>query len=40
MGKRELVCFAQYVFQVSNDGCVALPRGAKGLSADCGCGIF
>ena len=34
MGKRELVGFL-----VSRDGCVALPRGAMGLSAVCDCGI-
>ena len=27
------------VFLVSRDGCVALPRGAMGLSAFCDCGI-
>ena len=27
MGKRELVAFAYYVFLVSRDCCVALPRG-------------
>ena len=26
-------CFAKFVFLVSCDGCVALPRGAMGLSA-------
>ena len=34
MGKRELVAFL-----VSRDCCVALPRGAKVLSAVCDCGI-
>ena len=34
MGKRELVAFL-----VSRDCCVALPRGAIGLSAVCDCGI-
>ena len=37
MGKRELV--ALFVFLVSLDGCVALPRGAMGLSVVCDCGI-
>ena len=37
MGKRELV--ALFVFLVSRDGCVALPRGAMGLSVVCDCGI-
>ena len=32
-------CFAWFVFLVSCDGCVALPRGAMGLSAVCDCGI-
>ena len=32
-------CFAQFVFLVSRDCCVALPRGAMGLSAVCECGI-
>ena len=30
---------ALFVFQVSCDCCVALPRGAMGLSAVCDCGI-
>ena len=29
-----------FVFLVSRDGCVALPRGAMGLSSVCDCGIF
>ena len=32
-------CFAWFVFLVSHDCCVALPRGAMGLSAVCDCGI-
>ena len=32
-------CFAWFVFLVSHVGCVALPRGAMGLSAVCDCGI-
>ena len=32
-------CFALFVFLVSRDGWVALPRGATGLSAVCDCGI-
>ena len=39
MGKRELVAFSWFVFLVPRDGCVALPRGAMGLSAVCDCGI-
>ena len=38
MGKRA-GCFAKFVFLVSRDCCVALPRGAMGLSAVCDCGI-
>ena len=34
MGKRELVASLGL-----SDGCVALPRGAMGLSAVCYCGI-
>ena len=30
-------CFAWFVFLVSGDGCVALPRGAINLSAVCDC---
>ena len=32
-------CFAWDVFLVSRGGWAALPRGAVGLSAVCGCGI-
>ena len=32
-------CFALFVFLVSRGGCVVLPRGVKGLSAVCDCGI-
>ena len=32
-------CFAYFVFLVSREWCVALPRGAMGLSAVCNCGI-
>ena len=39
MGKRELVALLSLSFLVSRDGCVALPRGAMGLSAVCDCGI-
>ena len=38
MGERA-GCFAQFVFLVSRDSCVTLPRGAMGLSAVCDCGI-
>ena len=39
MGKERADCFAFFVFLVSWDSCVALPRGATGLSAVCDCGI-
>ena len=32
-------CFALFVFLVSRDCCVDLPRDAIGLSAVCDCGI-
>ena len=32
-------CFACFVFLVSRDWCVALPRGEMGLSWVCDCGI-
>ena len=32
-------CFALFVFLVSRDCCVALPRETTGLSAVCDCGI-
>ena len=32
-------CFTWFVFLVSRDCCVALPRGAIGLSEVCDCGI-
>ena len=38
MGKRKLVALL-YVFLVSRDGRVTLPRGAMGLSVVCDCGI-
>ena len=38
IGKRA-GCFAQFVFLVSHDGCVTLPRGDMGVSAVCCCGI-
>ena len=31
--------FAKFVLLVSRDCCVALPRGAMGLSTICDCGI-
>ena len=40
MGKRELVALLSFVFLVSHDCCVALPRGAMGLSAVFNFGIF
>ena len=39
MGEKRAGCFAYFVFVVSRDCCVALPRGAMGLSAVCDCGI-
>ena len=36
-GENWLLCL--FVFLLSCDGCVALLRGAMGLSADCDCGI-
>ena len=38
-GDERAGCFAQFVFLVSRDGCVSLPRCAMGLSAVCDCGI-
>ena len=38
-GKERAGCFAWFVFLVSRDCCVALPRGAMGLSAVCDCSI-
>ena len=32
-------CFAWFVFLVSRGCCVALPRGAMGLSTVCDCGV-
>ena len=34
-GEERAGCFAWFVFLVSRDGCVALPRSAMGLSAVC-----
>ena len=38
-GEERVGCFAWFVFLVSRDCCVVLPRGAMGLSAVCDCGI-
>ena len=38
-GEEKVCCFAWFVFLVSRDCCVALPRGAIGLPAVCDCGI-
>ena len=38
-GEERAGCFAWFVFLVSRDCCVALPRGAVGLSAVYECGI-
>ena len=40
LGEERAGCFAEFVFLVSHDCCVALPRGTMGLSAVCDCGIF
>ena len=39
-GEKRAVCFAEFVFLVSRDCFVALPRDAMGLSAVCYCGIL
>ena len=39
-GEEGAGCLAWFVFLVSHDCCVALPRGAVGWSAVCDCGIF
>ena len=38
-GEERFGYFAWFVFLVTLHGCVALPRGAMGLSAVCDCGI-
>ena len=38
-GEKRAGCFAYFVFLVSLDSCVALPRDTMGLSAVCNCGI-
>ena len=38
-GEERAGCFALFVFLVSCDCCVTLPRGATELSAVCECGI-
>ena len=38
-GEERAGCFTWFVFLVSRDCCVALPRGATILSAICDCGI-
>ena len=38
-GEEKAGCFAYFVFLLFLDGCVALPRGAMGLSVVCDCGI-
>ena len=38
-GEERAGCFALFVFLVSRDCCVTLPRSAAGLSAVCDCGI-
>ena len=38
-GEGRAVCFAWFVFMLSRDCCMALPRGAMDLSAVCDCGI-
>ena len=39
MGEERAGCFAWFVFLVSSDDCVALPRSVMGLSAVCDSGI-
>ena len=38
-GEERAGCFAWFVFMVSRDCCMALPRGAMDLSAIFDCGI-
>ena len=38
-GERRAHYFAQFVFMMYSDCCIALPRGAMGLPAVCDCGI-
>ena len=38
-GEENAGFFAWFVFLVSRDCCVSLPRGAIGLSAVCNCGV-
>ena len=38
-GEERAGCFVWFVFLVSRDGCMALPRRAMGLSEVCNCGI-
>ena len=40
MEMRYLATLLSWVFLASRDCCVAIPRGAMGLSAVCDCGIF
>ena len=39
-GEKRAGCLASFIFLVSCDGCVALPRSAMGLYAVSGCGIY
>ena len=39
MGEERAGCFALYVFLVSRDCCVALPKDTTRLSAACDCSI-
>ena len=38
-GEERTGCFDLFVFLVSRECCVSLPRDAMGLSAVCNCGI-
>ena len=38
-GEERAKCFALFVYLVSRDCCLALPRDASGVSAVCDCGI-
>ena len=40
MEKRYPVALLSWVFLVTRDCCVTIPRGAMSLSAVCDCGIF
>ena len=39
LNNEQRVISSKWIYKVSRDGIVALPRGATGLSAVCDCGI-